>query len=142
MTPKEQIERIREISIRDGRYAPEAFLFVSKAIGQTVEWIRKKVIPANDLKDGSREEAGGMFHVSGQELLVGFRRLAQARWGLLARHVLACWGIRRTEDVGEIVFLMVEDEKLQWRKRECDRREDFAGGFAFESAFAEWFDEE
>ena len=108
---------------------------------ETVEWIKQDVIKPNDVAPGARDEEGGMFHVSGQELLCGLRRLCCQRWGLMAPHVLRQWGIRRTEDFGEMVFLMVEDEELQWRKRECDRREDFANGFDFKTAFEDWTEE-
>ncbi len=138
MSAKDQLDRMRSIAAQDGRYSPEAFLFVSKAIGQTVEWIKKGVLKPEDAPGSSREEQGGMFHVSGKELLAGFRRLARERWGLLAPRVLESWGVQRTEDVGEIVFLMVEDEELQWRRRPSDTREDFANGFDFEAAFDPW----
>jgi len=134
MSPKEQLERMRERAHEDGRYAPEAFWFVAEAIGHTVDWIRTGELPAQ--ANGAREEGEGKtYHVSGQELLSGLRRLARERWGMLAPRVLERWGVRRTEDFGEIVFLMVEDEKLQWRKRECDTREDFSGGYDFRTAF-------
>ena len=138
MSAKDQLDRMRSIAAQDGRYSPEAFLFVSKAIGQTVEWIKKGVLKPDNAPEGAREEQGGMFHVSGKELLSGFRRLARERWGLLAPRVLGSWGVRRTEDVGEIVFLMVEDEELQWRRRPSDTREDFADGFDFQAAFDPW----
>ncbi len=127
------LRRIYELARQDGRYTPEAFLFVSETIGKTVEWLKAGVLTANDCGDSRGD--GPTFHVSGRELLAGFEKLARERWGLMARHVLRQWGIRCTEDVGEIVFMMVEDESLGWKKRDCDRREDFAGGFDFDAAF-------
>ena len=49
------------------------------------------------------------------------------------RTVLGHWGIHDTEDLGEIVFVMVECGVLI--KREEDRREDFRGLFDFEEVF-------
>jgi uncharacterized repeat protein (TIGR04138 family) len=72
-------------------------------------------------------------HVSGRELLVAIRRLARERYGALARDVLASWGIRRTEDFGEIVFRMVEEGFLS--KTEDDRPEDFRDVFSLDEAF-------
>lgn len=133
------VERIREIACLDGRYSPDGFLFVSEVIGHTVQWIRDGELTPADKSDsrGTGEE----FHVSGQELLLGLERYGRERWGLMAPAVLRAWGIRRTEDIGEIVFMMVEDPVLQWRKRECDTREDFAGGFDFEEAWSHWDEE-
>jgi uncharacterized repeat protein (TIGR04138 family) len=134
MSPKEQLERMRRRAENDGRYAPEAFWFVSEAIGQTAQWLRDGAIQENNR--GPRGEGeGSVFHVSGQELLVGIRRLAKERWGMMTPRVFERWGVRRTEDFGEIVFLMVDDQELQWRKRETDTKEDFANGFDIQTAF-------
>lgn len=133
---KDHIERIHYLARSDKRYAPEAFFFVSEAIARTVEWVRKGELAPTD-QEHERGE-GEEYHVSGQELLVGIRRLARERWGLMARYVFDVWGVRRTEDFGEIVFLMVEDPELQWRKRENDTREDFAAGYDFKDAFDTW----
>ena len=134
MDPREHLEAIRRLAEADSRYAPEAFFFVSEAVGQTAQWIQDKVLPEENA--GPRSEDGAdRFHVSGQELLAGIRKLARDRWGMLAPRVLGRWGVRRTEDFGEIVFLMVGDEALAWKSRECDRREDFANGFDFRTAF-------
>ena len=135
MDLKDQEKRIRELAEKDGRYAPEAFFFVTEAVGHTVYWIRNGELPEQN--NGPRgDQSQGVFHVSGQELLAGIRKLAYERWGALAPQVLRRWGVKRCEDFGEIVFAMVEDEKMQWRKRDCDRREDFANGFDFDTAFA------
>lgn len=133
MTPQEHLQHIRDIAKKDGRYAPEAFLFVSEAIGLTAAWLKDGTLSENDTGAGRGGE--GEFHVSGRELLAGVRRLAGERWGALAGRVLFSWGVYRTEDIGEIVFCMVEDEKLQWRRRACDTRDDFAGGYDIETAF-------
>lgn len=133
MTPHEHLKYIKELAERDGRYAPEAFVFVSEAIGVTAAWLKDGTLTENDI--GHTRGADGEFHVSGRELLAGIRKLAGERWGALAGQVLLRWGVRRTADFGEIVFCMVEDEKLQWRKRECDSRADFAGGFDLATAF-------
>lgn len=133
MTPQEHLQYIRDLARRDGRYAPEAFIFVSEAIGATAAWLKDGTLTENDT--GHSRGADGEYHVSGRELLAGIRKLAGERWGMLTPKVLEHWGVYKTEDFGEIVFCMVEDEKLQWRKRDCDSRADFAGGFDFQTAF-------
>ena len=72
-------------------------------------------------------------HISGEELAHGVRDLALREYGPMARTVLGHWGVSETEDLGEIVFAMVECGVLI--KRDEDRREDFRGLFDFEEAF-------
>lgn len=72
-------------------------------------------------------------HVSGQELAEGVRALALERFGPMARTVLQHWGIHDTDDVGRVVFAMVEQGILI--KQDGDQPEDFADVFDFEEAF-------
>jgi len=72
-------------------------------------------------------------HISGRELTEGVRELAIGRYGLLAKAVLEHWGIHGTEDVGRVVFAMVEHGLLV--KEDDDTPEDFADLFDFEEAF-------
>jgi uncharacterized repeat protein (TIGR04138 family) len=51
----------------------------------------------------------------------------------MARTVLEHWGIRRTTDVGEIVFALVECGVLI--KQDEDSLDDFANVFDFDQAF-------
>lgn len=139
MTPEQVRDRIVHIAQFDGRYAPAAFFFVNEAVTAAVRWLKSGEMKARDVAPSrSDAEGGDSFHVSGYELLEAFRRLARERWGCLARQVLASWGVRRTEDVGEIVYLMVEDEKLDWRRRESDSKAEFGGGYDFAEAFDAW----
>jgi uncharacterized repeat protein (TIGR04138 family) len=105
---------------RDPRFRAEAFTFVLESLDFTI---------------GRRGK--GRKHVSGPELLEGFRDFAINTFGLLARAVLSEWGITRTDDVGEIVFLMIEEDLLQ--KTADDRREDFCGVYDFADAFEDGF---
>ena len=72
-------------------------------------------------------------HISGHELVEGVRRLALRRFGPMARTVLEYWGIHSTEDLGEIVFALVDCGLLI--KDERDGLDDFRGLFDFEEAF-------
>ncbi len=72
-------------------------------------------------------------HVSGQELLDGLREFALEEFGPMAQTVLGGWGVRRTEDFGEIVFNLVEAGLLG--KTDQDSRADFANGYDFDDAF-------
>jgi uncharacterized repeat protein (TIGR04138 family) len=69
-------------------------------------------------------------HVTGEQLCWAIRDAALARWGMLARSVLARWNINRTEDIGEIIFALVNNDWLQ--KQPDDRQEDFNNVFSFD----------
>jgi uncharacterized repeat protein (TIGR04138 family) len=72
-------------------------------------------------------------HVSGQELCMAVCDLALSRWGIMARCVLESWNVMRTEDIGEIIFTLVENDWLQ--KEPTDTIEDFKAVYSFSKAF-------
>lgn len=72
-------------------------------------------------------------HISGPELLEGVRLFAYEKFGPMARTVLNHWGIETGEDVGRIVYLLIEVGVLS--KTEDDRLEDFAGVIRFDEEF-------
>lgn len=105
------------IRARGGRYDERAYLFVLA----TVEFLQSRLAVRR--------------HVSGAELAVACRDLALAQFGLLARQVLEHWGITRTEDLGRVVFTLVEVGLLVTQPG--DREEDFAGVYDFQEAFSD-----
>jgi uncharacterized repeat protein (TIGR04138 family) len=114
MEPEEE-RKIREVARKDGRYNWQAYVFVIESLGFAA---RRRGRPG---------------HVTGRELLEALRDLAIERFGLMAKTVLNSWGVRRTEDIGEIVFRMVDEGLMS--KQDSDRREDFSGVFDFDEAF-------
>lgn len=72
-------------------------------------------------------------HVTGEQLCWAVRDEALQRWGLMARGVLAGWGITRTEDIGSIIFALVEAKWLQ--KQPSDSIRDFDDVFSFDEVF-------
>ncbi len=60
------------------------------------------------------------------------KRLAQEQYGLLAKLVLASWGIRSTGDYGEIVYNLIKIGEMS--KSAGDRREDFDAVYDFDRA--------
>ncbi len=108
----EILDRLQE---RNPRFDPRAYVFVLAALHSVIHTL-----------DEPR-------HISGRELSEGVRRLAIERFGPMARSVLEHWGIHCTEDLGEIVFALVEQGILI--KQEEDRLEDFVDVFDFEEAF-------
>jgi uncharacterized repeat protein (TIGR04138 family) len=108
----DDLDPIDRIVEADGRYRREAYLFVLSA----VEFVVGR-LPARR-------------HVSGRELLEGIRELGLARFGLMTKTVFEHWGVRRTEDFGEIVFRLVEAGLLS--KTPEDSIRDFEGVFVLE----------
>ena len=106
---------IETIRSRDGRYHADAYLFVIDAVEAVLI------------------EIAQMRHISGSELCRGLRGLAKERFGPMAKEVLNFWGVRATEDFGNIVFNLVDAGLL--RKTELDRIEDFIDVFDFSEAF-------
>jgi uncharacterized repeat protein (TIGR04138 family) len=72
-------------------------------------------------------------HISGRELAEACRDFAIERYGLMARRVLEHWGVRYTEDFGDVVFTMVELGLLVTAPG--DTRDDFAQIYDFDDAF-------
>jgi uncharacterized repeat protein (TIGR04138 family) len=114
---EEAIARIRQ---KDRRYHEDAYAFLRESLSFTVKQMGKPV-------------AGPGRHVSGQELLEGVRQYALSEYGAMAFRVLARWGVHRTEDVGEIVFNLVDMGALG--KTDRDTRADFEGVYDFDEAF-------
>jgi len=115
---KERIDFFRvveEIVAKDPRYKVEAYEFVMRALNYTQ---RKLERPR---------------HVTGRELLEGIREYGLDRFGLMSRTVFENWGVRKTEDFGNIVFNMVDAGLMS--KTEEDSIEDFKDGYDFEEAF-------
>ena len=108
------------IRARGGQYHERGYLFV---LG-TIEFLQ------------SRLEA--RRHVTGQELAWACRDFAQKQFGLLAPGVLAHWGIHRTEDIGRIVFTLVEVGLLVTQPG--DAESDFEAVFQFADAFGESYE--
>ena len=108
-------ETLGQLQRRNPRFAVQAYLFILGGLHRKLAALERP------------------RHISGSELADAARELAIERFGLLARTVLEHWGIHSTEDIGEIVFLLVDHGVLT--KQETDRREDFVGLFSFEEAF-------
>ncbi len=117
-------EALAQIIVEDSRYDQDAYFFIREALDYTIQ-----------LRDKSARALGR--HVSGQQLLEGARQYALQEFGPMAYRVLTHWGIHRSEDVGEIVFNLVNKGILG--KTEHDRKSDFENGFDFEQAFIKPF---
>ena len=106
------MDRIR---LRERRFHEQAYLFVLAAL---------------EFQQGRLAERR---HISGRELAIACRDLALERFGVMARVVLAHWGITSTADFGDVVFTLVESELLL--SQPGDSRADFLDVYSFEDAF-------
>ncbi len=120
---------------RQTKYPPAAFEFVERGLGYTVQKIHGEMAEQDMLEDQNQLNELGINsrHISGQQLCYGLRDFAIEQYGLLARGVLRRWHINRSEDFGQIVFTLVENELL--RKTDDDSIEDFRDVFDFNDAF-------
>ncbi len=112
---KEVTSKIETIRSLDERYHEDAYLFV-------IDAVESVLIEISEVR-----------HISGEELCDGLRKLAIARFGPMAKEVLNFWGVRGTEDFGNIVFNLVDAGLLL--KTERDRIDDFIGVYDFDEAF-------
>ena len=92
-----QNPRIEELAHRDPRYAPEAYQFVFDALDYAS-------------RRASRAQAGAVAdeeHISVPDFIRGARELALRDFGMMAPAVFRAWGVRRSDDLGEIVFNLI-----------------------------------
>lgn len=105
------VERIRA---EDGRFARDAYAFVMDSL------------------EFSMRQAGERRHLSAAELVQGLLANARLRFGLFAYTVFAKWGLRTSDDVGDIVFQLIDVGILS--RQESDTRADFDGVADFREA--------
>lgn len=108
------------IRARGGQYHERAYLFVLA----TIEFLQNRL----EIRR----------HVTGPELAWACRDFAQQQFGLLAQGVLTHWGVARTEDIGRIVFTLVEVGLLVTQPG--DTESDFEGVYQFADAFGDSYE--
>ncbi len=106
---------VLNICARDNRYHPESYEFVMEALSFSQKKLKKSK------------------HVSGPELLNGIKALMLNKFGPMAMAVLNYWGIKTTDDFGNIVFNLVEYKILS--KDEQDNYESFKNAYDFDEVF-------
>jgi uncharacterized repeat protein (TIGR04138 family) len=118
-------EVVEQICEKDLRYSLDSYHFVQEGLNHTLK----------SLKRGSQQ---AHRHVSGQELLHGLREFALKEYGPMSKAVLNEWGIKTTEDFGQVVFNLVSAGVLG--KNETDSPNDFKNVFTFDEAFVKPFE--
>jgi uncharacterized repeat protein (TIGR04138 family) len=122
--------KILELTREEPRYTYEAYEFVCQAVSYTQERLGRAADP-EVAPDEDR-------HVSGAELLRGACELAAREFGLMAPVVFRQWGIRTTDDFGQIVFNLIRVEQLS--KSDRDEPDDFHDLFDLDKALADAFE--
>lgn len=117
-------EVVEQICEKDLRFSTDAYHFVQEGLNHTLK----------SLKRGGQHTHR---HVSGQELLHGLREFALKEYGPMSKAVLNEWGIRTTDDIGQIVFNLVNASVLG--KNDTDSPNDFKNVFTFDDAFVKPF---
>jgi uncharacterized repeat protein (TIGR04138 family) len=121
-----------ELLRRDRRYHRDAYFFVFEALRYAQDHL--------DVGQPQPTVAGSMDeerHVTGQQLCEAIRQYAVGQFGFLAKSVLNEWGVRSTNDFGEIVFNLIDIGQM--KKTDSDRREDFDKVFEFEDGLRDSF---
>lgn len=116
-------EAVESIITADQRFHRDAYALVRDSLDFT-------------LKHGA-EDGGHGRHVSGQELLEGFRSFSLREFGPMAPTVFETWGITSCRDIGEIVFNLIKEGIFG--KTETDTIDDFTALYDFEEAFVHPF---
>jgi uncharacterized repeat protein (TIGR04138 family) len=106
---------ISNIYTKDPRYYPEAYEFIMEALSFSQKRFNKSK------------------HVSGVELLTGIKSLLLKKFGPMTMTVLNHWGIKATDDFGNIVFNLVESKVLA--KDDQDHYDSFKNAYDFEEVF-------
>lgn len=122
--------KILELTRDDPRYPYEAYEFVCDAVTFTQERLGR--VPEED------DDPDADYHVTGAELAHGVCELAAQEFGMMAPVVFRQWGIRKTDDVGHIVFNLIRAERLSQSDR--DDPDDFRDLFDVEKALAAAFE--
>ena len=113
--PANPHQALRALLAHDSRYHPNAYALVLGVVQQAVRRLPKP------------------RHISGRELLDALRQEALEAYGPMTRIVLNTWGLRTTDDVGEVVFRLIAAGFLS--KSPEDHPEDFRDVYRFEEVF-------
>ena len=110
---------VSQIVTEDPRYHADAYEFVMEALS----FAQKKFKHTK--------------HISGPEFLDGMKGLLMKKFGPMTIPVLDYWGIKKTEDFGNIVFNLEQYKIIA--KDSQDHYETFKDGYDFQQVFDEGY---
>ena len=114
-------EAVQQICAENGRFHPDAYLFVRHGLDYTLSSLRER----GEIKERQ--------HISGEKLLEGIRAFALEQYGPMTKVVLDHWNVETCRDFGTIVFELVDHGILG--KTDQDDISDFENGYDFIDAF-------
>jgi uncharacterized repeat protein (TIGR04138 family) len=117
-------EALDSIIASDARYQREAYIFLRDALDFTT-------------KQQKKFKGAAVRHVAGPELLEGVRQYALKEFGPMTLSVFSFWGIKRCEDIGQMVFNLIAGGIFG--KTEEDSMDDFKAVYEFDDAFVKPF---
>jgi uncharacterized repeat protein (TIGR04138 family) len=117
-------EALDSIVANDPRYQRDAYIFLRDALDYTT-------------KQQKKARGTTVRHVAGPELLEGVRQYALKEFGPLVITVFESWGIRACEDIGHMVFNLIDAGVFG--KTEEDSMEDFKSVYDFQEVFVKPF---
>lgn len=115
---------VSKIIEKDPRFSIKAYHFLREALDFTLSRIMK-------------DNHDNMRHVSGVELLDGFKDFALDQFGPMTATVMREWGIKNGYHVGEMVYALISEEVFS--QQEGDSINDFKGFMSFKDAFEKPF---
>ena len=123
-------QKLYELIRKDPRYPYEAYEFLCEAVSFTQDLLERTPRDEDDPETD--------YHVSGAELIRGACELAVIEFGMMAPVVFRQWNIRKTDDMGNIVFNLIRGERLS--KSDRDEPDDFHELFDIEQTLREGFE--
>lgn len=117
-------EALDSIIATDPRFSRDAYVFLRDALDFTTK--QQKKIKGTTVR-----------HVAGPELLQGVRQYALKEFGPMVITVFSSWGINRCEDIGHMVFNLIDAGIFG--KTDEDSMEDFKSVYDFQDAFVKPF---
>lgn len=100
-------DKIRRLLQKETRYKADAYEFVNGAVNYAA----------------AQENSDEKKHIAALELLEGIRDFAFRQYGPFAVEVLKSWGLNTASDIGNIVFMLIDEKALF--ASENDSPEDF-----------------
>lgn len=112
-------EAVEVLTDAEPRYHRDAYFFLRDGLDHSVK-LRKR-------------QLGESGHVTGQQLCEALRQVAIKSFGPMVPTVFEYWGVRTTDDFGEMVWNLID--LGVFGQTANDSREDFRNVFSFYEAF-------
>lgn len=110
-------QRFRNLLKKYNDYDRETYAFLFKVLDYTMKNVTKRI-------NG---------HLSAHEILEGWRLYSIDQFGGLVKTVMDVWGTKTSDDIGKLVFRLIEFKLCG--KNDRDKQSDFTGVYDFEKIF-------